>query len=149
MTTVAGARARARRGAKAARIQPYTRRAALAVVVLAVAALDAHAATRSVTLRGDAPWFDDATLLWANVGLVLVVLLQALRGWRARRAKYRLVRPAGEPAPSGEGEVAAEADRPGAGVVRCGRCAQPLRVAAAERPLRFRCPTCAAGGVVP
>ena len=111
---------------------------ALTLLGLALAAAVVAGAPREVVLRPPPFWSRDSTYVAANVGLVLLVVLQMLRGLRERRLKFRRVREAAEQTPA-PGPAS-----PAGPVVRCPACAQPLKVGAG--PLRFRCPACGAPG---
>ncbi|MBI4394480.1 MAG: hypothetical protein HY556_11905 [Euryarchaeota archaeon] len=61
-------------------------------VFVLVAAMDAEAATRSLSIKEPNPLFADTTLMFANVGLVLVVVLQIARSFIAKKNKYKAVK---------------------------------------------------------
>lgn len=130
------------------------------VLALAFASALVAAATREIALKQPPFWTRDSTYVAANVGLVLIVVLQMMRGMQQRRKKFKVVREAAEQAPAAtptprvatapppSRAAAPPAPAPAASqVVRCGSCTQPLKLAAAPRPLRFKCPKCQTVGV--
>lgn len=113
-----------------------------ALLGLLLLALAAQAATSSVRIKDENPLLGRTTLLWANIGLILVAGLQLAMQVQKRRHKYQLA--ATTPAPT----AAAPAVAPAPKVLACASCATPLKIATPPGS-RFRCPKCQTVGVVP
>lgn len=132
------------------------------LLLLAIAGADAE--TRTVPLKKENPLLGRTTLIYANVGLVLIVFAQVGLQVHKRRNKYKLAAttpapPVASKAPA-PSEIHHQAPKPQpmapapapspppasalAKVVRCGSCGLTLKVSSP----RFKCPKCATIGVV-
>lgn len=136
----------------------------LLLLILSWLAIAAEASTRQITLKESNPLLRESTLLLFNVGLVLVVAVQVMRGLRQRRNKFKAVPPeklaaekaargaASAPAPARATASLPRASPGSAGaakvLTKCANCGASIRVPGAKRPVQYRCPTCKAIGVL-
>jgi DNA-directed RNA polymerase subunit RPC12/RpoP len=81
-------------------------------IFVLVAAMDAEAATRSLSIKEPNPLFADTTLMFANVGLVLVVVLQIARSFIAKKNKYKAVKDWQSPPSTGAASTPASSVAP-------------------------------------
>jgi len=126
----------------------------LGILLLVYAAVGATAATRSIVLDDDRALMGRTTLLLANLGLLMIAVMQAIVQWRRVRRKYKVsdshrpidipvVRQPGSPL---RGELASV---PASTIpAECAGCHRILQLPANAAGRPFRCGSCRTLGLI-